>query len=658
MLKRLVLLSFLLVIFLLGCKVDIKDEPVKDKKSEEVTIADDENISDSSIKKELIINTDRDIILSDGLEKVNFSFSIKKENSSSIINDPRVELFIDGKPYNKKEFTSTKVGQYLFSAKLVELESDSVLIRVKDKISSIKLEADRSRLLADGKEIVNFKIKGIDYKENEIELDEYDFYMNDKKIEKNIFSTKESGEYIFQVISGKFKSEKVKIEAYNSVKSVELKADKMNIYSNNEDLVNFKIIVKNQNDEEYNNVDVTIMYNEKRYDNDRFKTEKEGKYIFYAKTKDIRSKEIIINADKEFKIGLTNPSPGYYQQDVWLNSKIKVVFTDEVDENTLNEKSVRLSKNGENISTEIAYDNVKKLLTLSPKEILEFETIYEVFFTTDIKDVNGYKLKKDYSWQFTTIKLKTPVMIKVEQGIFDMGDRTGELWENTRPVHKTIVPYNFLIGKYELTFEEYDSYCAANNIKKNIRDNNWGREKSPVINVSWFDAIKYCNWLSKIENIPVAYNTKNGDLLDKEGKVTKDLSKVLGYRLPIEREWEYAARGGQKTKNYKYSGSDDISLVSWYADNSISRTHIVGEKRANELGIYDMSGNVAEWCNDYFVQYPGNKSNEEKELKKYRSIRGGSWFSTAYDTRVAFRDYYYPVVKDNVFGFRVMKINK
>jgi len=206
-------------------------------------------------------------------------------------------------------------------------------------------------------------------------------------------------------------------------------------------------------------------------------------------------------------------------------------------------------------------------------------------------EVDKEEFQRRLGFYQTTLSL-TSVLVKVKGGSFQMGDEVGDLREECRPAHTVKLTYDYWIGKYAVTFREYDTFCAATG-RRVPDDQGWGRGRRPVINVSWWDAIGYCNWLSEKEGMANAYDS-NGNLLDRNGRTTTDITKVKGYRLPTEAEWEYAARGGQNTKGYKYAGSDDLNEVGWCDDNSDLQTHPVGEKKGNELGIYDMSGNVYE----------------------------------------------------------------
>ena len=140
----------------------------------------------------------------------------------------------------------------------------------------------------------------------------------------------------------------------------------------------------------------------------------------------------------------------------------------------------------------------------------------------------------------------------------------------------------------------------------------------------------------------------------------KKLNSLTGrtFRLPTEAEWEYAARGGNKSSHYKYSGSDNIGNVAWYDDNSDGKTHAVGTKTANELGIYDMSGNVSELCSDWWGGYSaGAQTNPQGPSSgSGRVLRGGSWYSYARSCRVSYRIINGPDCSSSYDGLRLVLV--
>jgi len=204
-------------------------------------------------------------------------------------------------------------------------------------------------------------------------------------------------------------------------------------------------------------------------------------------------------------------------------------------------------------------------------------------------------------------KLSIP-MTKVAGGTFQMGSNDSD-WTN--PIH-TVTVDSFYIGTYEITQDIYEQVMGTN-------PSNFEGARLPVETVNWYDAVEFANALSRKDGLDEVYTIDGED-------VVCDWDKK-GYRLPTEAEWEYAARGGAKNQGYTYAGSNTVGDVAWYFDNSSNKTHNVGSKTANELGLYDMSGNVWEWCWDYSDKYPASaQMNPRGPLSgSGRVIRGSSW---------------------------------
>lgn len=217
-------------------------------------------------------------------------------------------------------------------------------------------------------------------------------------------------------------------------------------------------------------------------------------------------------------------------------------------------------------------------------------------------------------------------MVYVEGGTFRMGatEEQGEdAYDWEKPVHSVSLS-DFHIGKHEVTQGLWEEVMGGNPSDNKAGDN------YPVEMVSWEDCQRF------IERL----NNRTG----------------LKFRLPTEAEWEYAARGGQKSRGYKYSGSTyDLGSVAWYEGNSGNRTHPVGQKQANELGLYDMSGNVYEWCYDWYGRYSSSSQRNPSGPASgaYRVLRGGSYYYFARYCRVSSRYRYDPGYR-NYYGLRLV----
>ena len=215
-------------------------------------------------------------------------------------------------------------------------------------------------------------------------------------------------------------------------------------------------------------------------------------------------------------------------------------------------------------------------------------------------------------------------MIAVQGGAFTMGctpEQGGDCNSDEKPAHQVTVS-SFYIGKYEVTQKQWQLIMGSN-------PSSFKGDNLPVEHVSWNDVKEFIRRL----------NAATGKQ----------------YRLPTEAEWEYAARGGSKSQGYKYSGSNNPNDVAWFSDNSGSTTHPVGTKSPNELGIYDMSGNVWEWCYDWYGTYPSSPQRDPTgpSSGSDRVYRGGGWGDVAGGVRVSFRNNYTPDSRFNLLGFRL-----
>ncbi len=245
------------------------------------------------------------------------------------------------------------------------------------------------------------------------------------------------------------------------------------------------------------------------------------------------------------------------------------------------------------------------------------------------------------SWNDAYSLMLPDGFVYVEGGSFQMGSTGGN--PDEKPVHQVTVS-TFYMSKYEVTQGEWHEVMRSS-------PSHFSGDNLPVEQVSWYDAVKYCNALSVQNGLTPVY-TINGT------SVTADWS-ANGYRLPTEAEWEYAARGGNASEGYIYAGGNNAGEVAWYLDNSGNETHPVGQKNSNELGLYDMSGNVREWCWDWYGgdYYESSPSSDPRgpASGSYRVNRGGRWGNGAGYLRSAFRYSDSPGISNALLGFRLVR---
>ena len=349
-----------------------------------------------------------------------------------------------------------------------------------------------------------------------------------------------------------------------------------------------------------------------------------GTYLVECRKHGFRSsqQEIVVNKENASQpVRLKSPTPIYGSLDinstpadaeVWIDGKQAGTSPMFISECLIGSHQVILKKQGYKDKT--LSINVSEGQTASLMETMEKGVQAVASSSSSLASSSS-------SGNTITVNGVSFEMIPVEGGTFRMGSKDSEADDDEKPVHSVTLS-SYAIGKTEVTQALWKAVMGSN-------PSYFKGDNLPVEKVSWNDCQKFISKLNQLTG--------------------------MQFRLPTEAEWEYAARGGNKSRGYKYSGSNDINAVAWYKDNSGSKTHNVGTKRSNELGIYDMSGNVWEWCQDWYYKYSSsaqtNPAGPSSEF--FRVFRGGCWGYNARNCRTSLRVYRAPDRSGYILGLRL-----
>ena len=350
-------------------------------------------------------------------------------------------------------------------------------------------------------------------------------------------------------------------------------------------------------------------------------------------------------------------------------TSVTLTWKDPVDEDFDHVEICFVSNNGTSDSGKSETVEVKKDVQSNDFAVEPSKAYYEYYIVT--VDTLGNKSS------VITKKVYVDAVPKIPEGFVKIPAVSISESETWTPASNVFVSgrnleiASFYMSDHEVTRGEYKAVMGSDPSKANAYDKDGNKltgddnvKNNPVNNISWYDALVYCNTLSIKEDLTPCYAI-GGKTAPKEwGEVPTSNNdtwnaatcdfEANGYRLPTEAEWEWAARGGGES--YTYAGSNDVDDVAWYTENTNNTgTRDVKTKKANAYGLYDMSGNVWEWCWDWYGSISSVTPDEGPASGSYRCPRGGSWRNDAYNAQVAYRNNYYPCRRLDYCGIRLVR---
>ena len=296
---------------------------------------------------------------------------------------------------------------------------------------------------------------------------------------------------------------------------------------------------------------------------------------------------------------------------------------------------------------------------ISTKQYSQLLSCVQRYLELKANDPEAQNLQRKIEKLTTTMSIKGMKLRRIPSGRFYMGSHDSDeyLRGNEHPQHKVILSGNLFIGVYPVTQKQFVELMEYN--PSVVTDN----EECPVEGVSWYSAVEFCNKMSEVESLPPYYEIK---AVRRRTNNSIESARVTilggeGYRLPTEAEWEYACRAGSITPWYFGDQVLNVGLYAWFYDNAIQETHPVGQRKPNPWGLYDMHGNVMEWCYDWYSDIYYQQCNEEEinpmgpNTGAAKVLRGGAWQFGAEATRCAYRNSSVPDTVAGVIGFRVCR---